>query len=55
MLSKMKLISLILLGSLSLVACGQKGPLYKAPEVEDNQPQQDNSDKVEQASQKNKE
>lgn len=36
MLRNMKLISLVLLGGLFMVACGQKGPLYKAPEVQDN-------------------
>ncbi|WP_258405038.1 LPS translocon maturation chaperone LptM [Shewanella psychrotolerans] len=36
----MKLISLVLLVGLSMVACGQKGPLYKTPEVQDNQSSQ---------------
>lgn len=40
MLNKMKLMSLLLLGSVFMVACGQKGPLYKAPEVQDNQAEQ---------------
>lgn len=40
MLNKMKLMSLLLLGSVFMVACGQKGPLYKTPEVQDNQTEQ---------------
>ncbi|MCE9680459.1 lipoprotein [Shewanella sp. AS1] len=35
----MKLITLMLLGSLFMVACGQKGPLYRSPEAQDNQAQ----------------
>ncbi|WP_258405251.1 LPS translocon maturation chaperone LptM [Shewanella mesophila] len=45
----MKLISLVLLGGLSMVACGQKGPLYKAPEVQDNQSSQQQNKPVEPA------
>lgn len=40
MLRNMKLIVLVLLGCLSMLACGQKGPLYKTPTVQDNQSQQ---------------
>ncbi|MBW8186631.1 LPS translocon maturation chaperone LptM [Shewanella woodyi] len=40
MLRKMKLCSLILLTSLFIVACGQKGPLYKSPDKQDNQKQE---------------
>jgi len=39
MLRKMRVCSLILLGSLFIVACGQKGPLYKSPDKQDNQEQ----------------
>ncbi|WP_115016951.1 LPS translocon maturation chaperone LptM [Shewanella putrefaciens] len=31
MLRKMRLFLLLLLGSLFITACGQKGPLYKTP------------------------
>ncbi|GAA0779607.1 LPS translocon maturation chaperone LptM [Shewanella aestuarii] len=37
MLRKMRLLLLLLLASLLLTACGQKGPLYKTPALEDNQ------------------
>ena len=37
MLNKMKPILFMLLASVVLSACGQKGPLYKSPEQEDNQ------------------
>ncbi len=37
MLMKMKLLSILFLSCLFMVACGQKGPLYKSPEVQDNQ------------------
>ncbi|NRD75744.1 lipoprotein [Shewanella sp. VB17] len=40
MLKKMKLCSLILLTSLFIVACGQKGPLYKSPDKQDNKNQE---------------
>ncbi len=40
MLIKMKLLSILLLSCLFLTACGQKGPLYKSPEVQENQVQQ---------------
>ncbi|UCX03419.1 hypothetical protein FJ709_02115 [Shewanella glacialimarina] len=36
MLRKMRLLLLLLLASLVLSACGQKGPLYKTPAQEDN-------------------
>nr|WP_259394865.1 lipoprotein [Shewanella sp. SR44-3] len=35
----MRLILLMILASLFLSACGQKGPLYKSPEPEANQSQ----------------
>ncbi|MGI2260296.1 LPS translocon maturation chaperone LptM [Shewanella sp. GXUN23E] len=44
----MRLFLLILLASLVSVGCGQKGPLYKAPAMQDNQ-----AGKVEQKEQKN--
>ena len=47
MLRNLKLISLVLLGGLFMVACGQKGPLYKAPEVQDNQSSQQQDKPVE--------
>ena len=37
MLRKMKLFLLLLLGSVLVLGCGQKGPLYKSPEPQDNQ------------------
>lgn len=37
MLRKMRLFLLLMLGSLFITACGQKGPLYKAPAVEASQ------------------
>jgi len=45
----MKLQISLLLVSLLLVGCGQKGPLYKAPPATDNQSQQQTEkDKVKQ-------
>jgi predicted small lipoprotein YifL len=38
MLRKMRLFLLLLLGSLFITACGQKGPLYRSPATEVNQP-----------------
>jgi len=38
MLRKMRLFLLLLLGSLFIMACGQKGPLYRSPATEVNQP-----------------
>nr|WP_083820711.1 lipoprotein [Shewanella sp. HN-41] len=37
MLRKMRLFLLLMLGSLFITACGQKGPLYKSPSVEASQ------------------
>ncbi|MEC4726173.1 lipoprotein [Shewanella sp. D64] len=39
MLRKMKLYSLVLLVGFFITACGQKGPLYKSPDKQDNQKQ----------------
>ncbi|WP_394201687.1 lipoprotein [Shewanella waksmanii] len=44
MLKKMRLFSLLLLGSLLITACGQKGALYKSPEKQDNQTEQAQSE-----------
>lgn len=33
----MRLFLLLLIGSLSITACGQKGPLYKSSPAEENQ------------------
>ncbi|MEL4282163.1 MULTISPECIES: LPS translocon maturation chaperone LptM [Shewanella] len=38
MLRKMRLFLLLLLGSLFITACGQKGPLYKSSPAEVSQP-----------------
>jgi len=38
MLRKMRLFLLLLLGSLFITACGQKGPLYKSSPAEVTQP-----------------
>ncbi|SIQ97576.1 Predicted small lipoprotein YifL [Shewanella morhuae] len=38
MLRKMRLFLLLLLGSLFITACGQKGPLYRSPATEVSQP-----------------
>jgi predicted small lipoprotein YifL len=39
MLRKMRLFLLLLLGSLFITACGQKGPLYQTPAPEVNPPE----------------
>ncbi|AAN57279.1 putative lipoprotein [Shewanella oneidensis MR-1] len=41
MLRKMRLFLLLLIGSLSITACGQKGPLYKSSPAEVNQSKKD--------------
>ncbi|MCL1042742.1 lipoprotein [Shewanella marisflavi] len=40
MFTKIKPILLMLLASIALAACGQKGPLYKSPTPQDNQTEQ---------------
>lgn len=40
MLRKMRLCSLIFFVSFLVAACGQKGALYKSPEKQDNQTQE---------------
>ncbi|WP_126168429.1 MULTISPECIES: LPS translocon maturation chaperone LptM [Shewanella] len=44
-LRKMRLYLSLLLASLLLLGCGQKGPLYKAPPAPDNQQQPAVADK----------
>ncbi|WP_366861780.1 hypothetical protein [uncultured Shewanella sp.] len=55
MLRKMRLFLLVMLASLSIIGCGQQGPLYKSPEVETNQeeqkPQEPTIEKTEQKTQ----
>lgn len=40
MLRNLRLFLPLLVASLMMTACGQKGPLYKAPAKQDNQSQQ---------------
>ncbi|MGL4448095.1 LPS translocon maturation chaperone LptM [Shewanella sp.] len=46
MLRKMRLFLLLMLASLLLTACGQKGPLYQTPEAEVTQPKKVDVSKV---------
>ena len=43
----MRLFLLLLLGSLFITACGQKGPLYRSPTTEVNQPKKVEASKPE--------
>lgn len=43
----MRLFLLLLLGSLFITACGQTGPLYRAPATEMNQPKKVEAPKAE--------
>lgn len=40
MLKNLRLFLPLVIASLAITACGQKGPLYKTPEKQDNQSQQ---------------
>ncbi|BCV55604.1 MAG: hypothetical protein Sw1PiTSA_04130 [Shewanella algae] len=53
MLSKMRLFLSLMLASLLLLGCGQKGALYKSPDLPDNQSQAEQAEQPQQSTEEN--